>query len=126
MKTFIVGIFSLTLLATQAAGGAPGDQCVGPKCPTYPHGAFPAIGVPAVCNFTAGIMVVVLQKTGDVTAFVCSLVEGQPIMKKDSEEAGMTLVKDGDLGIFKKYKRGNEPDPCYQWTVDGESHFYCW
>ena len=118
MKTFIIGFFSLALLATQSAWGQ--------TKPEMPHGAFPKIGVPAVCNNTGGIMVIVLQRTGDVTAFACSMVSGKPIERKESVEAGMKLVKVGDLGVIKKYKQAKETDPCYEWTVDGESHFYCW
>ena len=121
MKTFIIGLFSLTLLASGAAWG----QSRSPQEP--PQGPLPQIGVPAVCNYTAGIIVIVLTKTGDIKAFACSEVEGKSITKRDSALPGMTVVVEGALGTIKKKKLKSETDPCVTWTTaSGTSYTYCW
>ena len=121
MKTFIIGLFSLALLASGAAWG----QKRSPQEP--PQGPLPQIGVPAVCNYTAGIIVIVLTKTSDIKAFACSKVEGKPITKRGSAKPGMTVVVEGDLGTIKKYKLTGEADPCVTWTTaSGTSYTFCW
>ena len=120
MKTLIIGMFGLALLASGTAWGQPRS----PNGP--PPGPLPQVGVPAVCNYTAGIMVIVLTKTGDINAFACSKVEGKSITREAKEKPGMTLVVEGPIGTIKKFKAANETDPCVTWVISGTSYTYCW
>ncbi len=120
MKTFIIGLFSLALLASDPAAAA--------QNPKYPQGPLPKFGAPAICKNTGGIMVIVLQKTGDVTAFACSEVDGRPIKKEPELPPGIpsTPVVSGSLGNINKYKNPNDADPCIVWKIGGTTFIYCW
>ncbi len=119
MKAFIIGLFSLALLASGTAWSQP-------RSPNYPTGPFPNVGTPAICTLTGGIIVMVLQKSGDVIAFACDKVGRRTITKEDSVRPGMKLEVDGNLGPIKLYKNPGEADPCYQWVIGGTSYVYCW
>ncbi len=119
MKAFIIGLFSLALLASGTAWSQT-------KPPNYPTGPLPKIGTPAICTLTGGIIVIVLQKTGNVVAFACNRVDGKEIKKENSRRPGMTLEVEGKLGPIKKYKLPGETDPCYEWTLGGTLYVYCW
>lgn len=120
MKTLIIGLFGLALLASDAAAAA--------REPKYPQGPFTQIGAPAICSLTEGIIVIVLQKTGDVAAFACSQVNGKSITYEGTSlPIGYpTTAVDGPLGTIVKHKKPDDPDPCIEWTIGGTSYFYCW
>lgn len=119
MKAFIIGLFSLALLVSSTAWSQT-------RPPQNPQGPLPNIGTPAVCALTEGIIVIVLQKSGDVAAFACDRVGRRPINREDSVKPGMKPEVDGELGTIKKYKFPNETDPCIEWTIGGTSYIYCW
>ena len=55
------------------------------------------------------------------------VAEGKEITYELSVPADKNdFVTAGTLGLFIKTKGSEETDPCYQWTVDGESHVFCW
>ncbi len=121
MKTLIIGLFGLALLTSSAAWGAPRS----------PHGPAPGplakIGTPAICTLTGGIIVIVLQNTGDVVAFACNNIKGKTITYHTSLPAGYpTFAVDGDLGKIEKHKKPGDPDPCVTWTSFGTSKTFCW
>ena len=120
MKTFIIGLFGLALLASDAAAA--------PQNPNYPQGPFPQVGTPAVCNYTGGIIIIVITKSGDVTALACSEVNGKPITNESALKPGLpsTPAVKGGLGEIEKFKSPSDPDPCIVWTISGRSYFYCW
>ncbi len=120
MKTLIIGLFSLTLFASSAAWGAQHRPSQKP-----PPGPLPQPGTPAICNWTSGIIVIVLTQTGDITAVACKKV-GDKTIRYMSIDPGMKLAVEGDLGKVRKHKLPGEADPCIEWTISGRSYVYCW
>jgi hypothetical protein len=120
MKTLIIGLFSLALLASGAAWSAQHRPSQKP-----PPGPLPQPGVQAICNWSGGIIVIVLTQTGDITAVACNAVGGKPIRYK-SIDPGMKLAVQGDLGKVRKHKIPGEADPCVTWVISGTSYSYCW
>ncbi|MCZ6772967.1 MAG: hypothetical protein O7G83_13460 [Proteobacteria bacterium] len=130
MKTFIIGMFSLALVASSAAWGAQHR----PPVPPSP-GPLPKPGIPAICNWTNGIIIIVLTQTGDIEAVACKNVGAKTIKYKPLDPnnpnvlpvpAGMKLKVEGSLGKVLKYKFPNEADPCVTWVIGGTSYTYCW
>ncbi len=121
MKTFIIGLFSLTLLASGAARAA--------DLPRKDSGPVKdiAAGVAAVCNANGGIVVIIVTYDGKFLPRKCKKIGKKEITKESSVPADTNeFVTEGTLGMFVKTKGSEETDPCYQWTVDGESHVFCW
>lgn len=116
MKTLLIGLFGLALFASDAAAQS--------REPNYPQTPFPQ--KPAVCAITGGVIVVVVQATGNVAAFACDIVAGKSIENKTQLPPGLTLDVHGPLGTISKYKSSTDPDPCIVWAVSGTSYFYCW
>lgn len=122
MKRFISGLFALALFASGAAWAAdlPG------KDPPGPFTEIPA-GLAAVCVTNGGIVVLIVTHDGKFLARKCGTFNGSPITEETSLPANMTeFVLAGTLGLFIKYRVPGQTDPCYEYTVGGESHIICW
>jgi hypothetical protein len=128
MKTLFTALFGIVLLASSGAWAQTSQQQTkAPGAPEYPGSPFAGVNLPAICNNANGIVVIVIEKSGDVTAFACERVRGNPIRYEATLPPGFTdhLVS-GSLGRIDKWGRPGDTDPCYEWTVNGESHIYCW
>lgn len=124
MRTLLIGVIGLISFALLASEAAAQSQPKRP--PHYPDAPFMQ-GAPAVCQVTQGVIVIVLQSSGDVTALACAQVNGKPITYQPSLPPGMPDVPvGGDLGTVTKHKSPSDSDPCIEWAVGGVSKYYCW
>ena len=114
MKTFIIGLFSLALLASGAAWGHP--------LPSAVRGA--ASG--GTCG--GGVFAIVVMKNGTLVAKPCpgTTHPGSLTGKAPAALAGQAAGVPATLGKITKYKLPSETDPCYHWTIDGVSEVFCW
>jgi hypothetical protein len=84
-------------------------------------------GLPAVCNATDGIYVILIDYTGTPFELVCPDIRGKPITKKLKADPGLTPIGSPvPLGDVVKLKANADPDPCIQWYVGGYLQYYCW
>ena len=133
MKTFLIGLFSLALLASGAAWAKgkpvahPGSQNPGNQdLPLQSNAA-----VFKVCQTTGipkdrGAIVIEVRQNGDVKAWKCKGTTANPIKEQNSRDPGVdTLVKSGIIGHIQKYTDGTG-DPCFEYTIDGISRVFCW
>ena len=128
MKTFIIGLFGLTLLSSSVAWAAQQQ----PNYPTTPA-SIPNLGSSgqsgnAVCATYNGIFFVVVNRHGNVEAFHCDRVGGKQITKKTQLplDKSWTEVVEVNLGTVKKFKASDETDPCVWWNIGGSSYVFCW
>jgi hypothetical protein len=113
MKTLIVGLLSLTVLAA----------CATPKMATQ---SLPPAGQ-GFCNANDGIFVVLINNKGEKNAFVCPKIKGKPIGQEDKLPPKKWIeVNDIDLGSVKKFALEGDPDPCLDWVSGGRRHYICW
>lgn len=119
MKTLIIGLFGLALLAASPAWGAA-------KEPPYPLGLGPIGPINAVCNATAfggnGALVIVVNKDSSIHAKICPGVGLEGSLPDPTMEA----VTIGNLGTIVKYKKEGVTDPCEWWVIGGTSYLFCW
>ena len=136
MKSFIIGLFSLTLLAASTAWAAhiiphPGPP---PSCPAAGDKLCGvAGGAVGICNAhpqqpDKAILVILVTKTGDLKAYKCSMAgPGKPIEEQTVLPAGdFEIVKVGSIGEIIKYQKKGESDPCIEYTIGGQSRVFCW
>ena len=119
MKTLIIGMFSLALLTSVSAWGAP------PKEPSYPPGVGPINpNVAGICNSMggSGVLIIVVNTNSEVRAKLCPGVTQKPSLPDPT----MSAVSIGNLGTLAKYKKPNDPDPCVWWNIGGSSYVFCW
>ncbi len=125
MKTLIIGLFSLTLFAS----GAAWSQSLPPVTPK-PLGTGAA--VPAVCNNTKGVLIIVVNKFGNVQPFYCGNVlvnrVKKVIKKTDQLDPFKSWIKGAeiDLGTVTRFQASGETDPCVWWNIGGRSYVFCW
>lgn len=118
MKTFIVGLFSLAVLASGAAWGH------------KPEGAPNNDNLPAIqgfCRANAGIFVILVKNDGKAYFAKCKEVKGKTITKKDKPDEHDKTFDSYTLGDIQKTGLMSDPDdPCIHWTVGGSRYYYCW
>lgn len=113
MKTLIIGLFSLTVLAACAT-------------PPKPDALLPPAGQ-GFCNANNGIFVIWVNNKGEKDAFVCPKIKGKSIRQENQRDPGVDIhVRTTDLGKAKKYRAQDETDPCIDWTVGGTRYYFCW
>lgn len=127
MKTFIVGLFSLAVLASGAAWGH-----------KDPEGKPYEENLPAVqgfCKANDGIFVIIVKNDGKAYFRKCKEVKGQgggpakTITKSDKhpDPGGYSeTLPSYTLGVIQKSRPPGDPDPCINWTVGGNRYYYCW
>ncbi len=122
MKTFIVGLFSLVVLASGAAWG---HKPVGTPAN---EGGLP--GIQGFCNANMGIFVIIVKGDGKAYFWKCQKVKGETITQTDTHpnEGGYSdHLEPYDLGnILKTRQQGGGTDTCITWAVGGKSYYYCW
>ncbi len=136
MKSFIIGSFSLTLLAASTAWAAhiiphPGPP---PKCPGVPNKLCEVpSGAAGICNAhpqqaDKAILVILVTKSGDLKAYKCPMAApGKPIEEQiDLPEGYFEPVTAGSIGYIIKYRQKGESDPCIEYTIGGQSRVFCW
>ena len=113
MKTLIIGLFSLAMLASGAAWGGDGTL------PQRNSG---------LCKGQKNIFVIVIDNNGNRKAYACKEVTGKAITRKTVAERGPMPTRSGphDLGNVTKYAPATAPDPCITWVSLGTSYTYCW
>lgn len=117
MKTFIVGLFSLAVLASGAACTGLHKK-VGSKLPPAGQG---------FCTANSGIFVVLVTNDAGITGFKCPKIRGKPIRQEPKLDPNVNIfVRSNDLGKVKKYRAEKESDPCIDWTVGGTRSYFCW
>ena len=121
MKTFIVGLFSLVVLASGAAWGHP------------PEGTPDNDNLPAIQGFCAandGIFVILVKNDGKAYFAKCKELKGppiRPITKKNKPDTYDKTFESYTLGDILKTGLVSDPkDPCITWTVGGSRYYYCW
>ncbi len=120
MKTLIIGLFSLALLASGAAWGQS-------RSPAFPQGNLPNLGSQNACQGN-GIMVIVVDNNGNVKAYKCAQARGRTIRREPQldPKKTWTLTVYGSLGTISKYQATGETDPCEWWVIGGTSYYFCW
>ncbi len=106
MKAFIIGLFSLALLASGAASAH--------DLPA------PAAGPPvaaAACG-SNGKFVIVVTANETLVPRPCPGTRGGPAVGSPGPR--------NTLGNIRKFKAAGKPDPCFEWTSGGTSYVYCW
>ncbi len=118
MKTFIVGLFSLVVLASGAAWGH------------KPEGTPNNDNLPALqgfCTANKGIFVIVVKNDGKAYFAKCKEVNRRTITKKDEPDKYDKTFDSYSLGEIQKTGLKSDPnDPCITWTVRGKKYYYCW
>jgi hypothetical protein len=106
MKAFIIGLFSLALLAsgTASAHDMPAPR-EGPPVP------------PAACGKN-GKFVIVVTANEILVPKPCPGTKGGPAVGSPGPRK--------TLGNITKFKAAGNPDPCYMWRIGGRSYVYCW
>ncbi len=117
MKTLIIGLFSLALLASGAAWGF--------QEPEYPPKVLPNLGTAAMCTTTDAVLVIVVNKLGNVKAWQCDKVGTKKIRKEPGPKSGLTVKSVGSLGTITKHA-DTTGDPCETWVIGGTSYTFCW
>lgn len=122
MKTFIVGLFSLVVLASGAAWGH-----------KDPEGTPNNKNLPALqgfCKANKGIFVILVKNDGKAHFAKCKEVgPAKPITKYDKhpDPVGHSeTLPSYTLGVILKTKPPGPGDPCIEWAVGGRSYYYCW
>lgn len=127
MKAFIIGLFSLALLASGAA--------LAHDLPdTAVHPSVSASGSTCGAN---GVFVIVVLQDGILLHKRCDSSTSHGSAKKGKNPALTGKAKAPlagkpasaplhGLGGIEKWKAPGESDPCYEWTVGGTSYVYCW
>ncbi len=106
MKAFIIGLFSLALLAsgTASAHDMPAPR-EGKPVP------------PAACG-SNGKFVIVVTANEILVPKPCPGTKGGPAVGSPGPRK--------TLGKIRKFKAAGKPDPCYEWTIGGTLYVYCW
>ncbi len=118
MKTFIVGLFSLAVLASGAAWGH-----------EDPEGKPYTENLPAVqgfCKANDGIFVIIVKNDGKAYFRKCKQIKERTITKKNKPDKFDITFDSYTLGVIQKTKLTGDPDPCITWTVRGKRYYYCW
>lgn len=127
MKLITVGIVSLIVLTAcvrsslQIPVRAPDivDLRGGEKKNPPP----PPPGFNQFCQARDGVLVVYVNKNGDVKARECP-----GITRKEKRPDGVDdpVGLPSTLGTTLKWKMKDDPDPCIEWLILGYPRFYCW
>ncbi len=119
MKTFIVGLFSLAVLASGAAWGHPPEGT--PNNKNMP-------GIQGFCSANKGIFVILVKSDGKAHFAQCKDVKGKKITKMDTPDKDYPKTFPSySLGTVEKTSLVDDPDdPCFSWTVGGNRYYYCW
>ena len=114
MKTFIIGLFSLALLASGAAWGHPLPSAVG--------------GAASGGTCGGGVFAIVVMKNGTLVVKPCPKIThpGSRSGMTPAALAGQAAGVPATLGKITKYKLPSETDPCFEYTIDGISRVFCW
>ena len=113
MKTLIIGLFSLTLLASGTAWGAEGTLSLLKENP---------------CKGKQ-VLVIVVNHKGKVKGYRCNELTG-PQKSINSQPRAFAEGKPNkrridDIGIAHKHWDSGG-DPCITWVSLGTSYTYCW
>jgi hypothetical protein len=118
MKAFIVGLFSLTVLA----------GCATTELATFNVPPVPTSAVNGVCNANDGIFIILINNKGEKQEFLCPKIKGKTIVQEGKVRAGLVKKLDTDLGHVDKYGPSDpaNPDPCVNYVAGGQRRFFCW
>ena len=127
MKTFIIALFGLALLGSDAAWAKAKEvDRPKPQDKKVENVKGQSSTFFKVCQTSGtakddGVIVIEIRQTADVRVWYC---DGVTEMDKPPKDVDKLKIR-GNAGQILKYTDGTG-DPCIEYTIGGQSRVFCW